>query len=370
MHPDTRAVHAGRLSPERGLAGGIEPSTTFARRDDGTYGDGFSYSREAAPNRAALEAALAALEGGADAACFASGLGAMAAALAALAPGDEVLVTHDAYYSGRRLMSELFGRWGLRARQVDLADRARLAEALSARTKLLWVETPSNPMLRLTDIAAVAEAAHRAGALVAVDNTTATPVFQSPLALGADLVMHSATKYLGGHSDLLGGCLVTARRNDYWTRIREAQTLLGATPSAQDCWLISRGLQTLGARLARQSATALALAKALEADKRVAAALHPGLASHPDHALAARQTRGHSGLVSIRVKAGREAALAATRRTRLFVNATSFGGPHSLIEHRASVEGPHSRTPDNLLRLSIGLEAIEDLLADLDQALG
>jgi cystathionine gamma-synthase len=368
---ETLAVHAGH-SPDV-ATGAVSPpiylSTTFAREPDGTLPHGFLYARSDNPNRRELELALAALEGGAAALAFASGMAATAAVFQSLAPGDHVVAPLDAYYGTAKLLRDVMAGWGLASTLVDMTDPDVVARAVTPRTRLVWIETPSNPTLAVTDIARVAAIARAAGARVVCDNTWATPVLQRPLELGADLVMHSTTKYLGGHSDLTGGALVAPAEDDWTARLRTLQTLGGAVPSAFDCWLLMRGVRSLPWRMRGHCENAAAVAAFLAAHEAVEVVHYPGLDADPGHAVAARQMRGAGGMVSVQVKGGAPAALEVVRRVRLFTRATSLGGTESLIEHRASVEGPESRTPPGLLRLSIGLEHADDLLEDLDQAL-
>jgi cystathionine gamma-synthase len=370
--PETDAVHAGQaVDPATGaLTPPIHLSTTFERDADGDYRRGYSYSREANPNRAALEQALAALEMGGTALAFSSGSAAMMTVLQSLEPGDHVVAPEDIYYGVRLLLTDLFGRWGLRVTFVDMTDLAQVQAALRQETRLVMFETPSNPQINISDIAAISAAAHEIGAQVLVDNTIATPVLQQPLTHGADFVVHATTKYLGGHSDVLGGALV-AREADHplLTRAREIQHIGGAVPSPFECWLALRGMQTLAVRMNQISQTALQVAQFLGEHPGVERVLYAGLPSHPGHDIAARQMRGFGGLMSILVKGGADDAMRVAGQVRLFTRATSFGGTHSLIEHRASIEATGTKTPPNLLRLSIGLEAASDLIADLDQAL-
>jgi cystathionine gamma-synthase len=344
-------------------------TTTFAREPDGTLPHGYLYARSDNPTRRELERSLAALEGGADALAFASGMAATAAVLQSLAPGDHVIAPQDAYYGTAKLLRDVMGEWGLASTLVDMTDPSVVARALTPTTRLVWIETPSNPALAVSDIARIAELARSAGAWAVCDNTWATPVLQRPLELGCDLVMHSTTKYLGGHSDLTGGALVAPVESEWTVRLRTLQTLGGAVPSAFDCWLLMRGIRSLPWRMRGHCANAAAVAAFLAGHDAVEAVHYPGLAADPGHAVAARQMADFGGMVSVEVKGGAAAALAVVRGVRLFTRATSLGGPESLIEHRASVEGPESRTPPGLLRLSIGLEHPDDLIADLDQAL-
>jgi cystathionine gamma-synthase len=371
MHIETLAVHAGHeVDPTTSaVSPPIYLSTTFAREADGSYRAGYVYARDTNPNRAALERCLAALEGGAAAAAFSSGSAATMALLQVLGAGSHVVVPIDAYYGTIKLTRDVFGPWGLEVSLVDMTDLTAVEGAMRPTTKLVWIETPSNPLLRVTDIAAVAEIAHRGGAVCAVDNTWATPVLQRPFDLGADVAMHSTTKYLGGHSDVLSGALVFRERGELFERVRTVQAAGGAVPSPFDCWLILRGARTLPVRVRAQSASAAALAEFLEAHPMVEAVHYPGLASHGAHAIAARQMSAFGGMLSVQAGANRQESLALAGRLRIFTQATSLGGTESLVEHRASVEGPNTRAPENLLRVSIGLEHIDDLKQDFDQAL-
>jgi len=371
MKIETLAVHAGHgIDPATGaVAAPIYLSTTFERDIEGSYSRGFMYTRNNNPNREALERGISALEGGAAAAAFGSGTGATMSIFQALAPGDHVLAHIDAYYGTSRLIREIFLRWGLKADFVDMSDLAAVKNALRANTKLAWAETPSNPLLKVVDLVAVSEIVHDAGALFVCDNTWA-PVLQRPFDLGADLILHSTTKYFGGHCDVLGGIVVAKTENDFVQRIRSIQYEGGAVPSPFDCWLILRGMRTLPWRMRAHSENAMKIAGFLAAHPRVARAHYPGLQSHPGHEIAARQMSAFGGMLSFEVKDGRDAAMSVTAKTKIFIRATSLGGVESLIEHRASIEGPATRAPKGLLRLSVGLEHHDDLIADLDEALG
>jgi cystathionine gamma-synthase len=370
---ETLAVHAGR-EPDPATGALREPihlSTTFERQVDGSYPHGHNYTRTSNPNRGSLERAVAALEGGAEAVAFASGSAATLAAFSLAAPGGRVVCSADCYYGTAKQLRGPLAHFGVSAEFVDTTDTAAVARALEMPASILWVETPSNPLLRVSDIRVLARLAHDCGALLACDNTFASPVLQRPFDFGADLVMHSTTKYLGGHSDVLGGVLVVREHGSALDRLRDFQGTTGGVPSPFDCWLLLRSLATLPLRVRAQSASADAVARFLETDRRVERTYYPGLESHPGHALAARQMPdGFGSVVSVQVPGGAEQAMAVAARTKLFTRATSLGGVESLIEHRASVEGPQSTTPLNLLRLSIGLENTSDLVADLDQALG
>jgi cystathionine gamma-synthase len=369
---ETVAVHAGRtVDPATGaVTPAIHPSTTFERDPDGSYPRGHLYARNSNPTRAALEECLRQLDGGAAAAAFASGSAATAAIFMALTPGDHVVAPVDAYYGTQRLLREQFGPWGLEYTLVDMTDPARAEVAVRPRTRLVWVETPSNPQWKVVDIARLAGIAHAAGARCVADNTVATPALQRPLALGADLVMYATTKFLGGHSDVMGGALVSGAADDYWAKVARIQVAAGAIPSPFDCWLVLRGLATLPYRVRAHSEHALKVAAFLEGHAGVERVHYPGLPSHPGHAVAAKQMAAFGGMVSVQVKGDGVRAMAVAARLRLFTRATSFGGTESLVEHRASIEGPGTTTPANLLRLSIGLEHPDDLIEDLAQALG
>lgn len=371
MRIETLAAHAGlAVDPTTGaVTPPIHLSTTFEREPDGSYRGGHVYTRTSNPNRRALEDALATLEGGAAALAFASGSAATMSVFQALAPGDHVLAPDDAYYGTLRTLRELLGPWGLGLDVVDMADLDAVKRALKPTTRVVWVETPSNPLVRIVDIAALAGLAHAVGARCVVDNTWATPVLQHPLALGADVVMHSTTKYLGGHSDLLGGALVFGRRDELFEKVFAIQTLGGAVPSPFDCWLLLRGMRTLPWRMRAHCANAAGVARFLASRKEVEVMHYPGLPTHPGHALAAKQMSDFGGMLSVQVRGGRDAALSFSNRLRLFTRATSLGGPESLIEHRASVEGPTTKAPENLLRISVGLENVDDLIEDLEQGL-
>lgn len=344
----------------------INLSTTFVRQADGSYTDGFSYGRSDNPNRRALEECLAALEGGAAALAFASGMAATTTVFQALAQGDHLIIPSDVYFGTGKVAQDLFRQWGLACTVVDLTDLAQVAAAIQPNTRLIWVETPSNPLLKITDIAAVSELAQRAGAYCVVDNTWPSPICQRPLLLGADIVMHSTTKYLGGHSDITGGALIVREQNDFTRQLRLIQQWGGAVPGPFDCWLLRRSISTLPYRVRGHCANAEQVAHFLAGHPAVRAVHYPGLTTHPGHQIAVRQMAAFGGMLSIQVNGD---ARAVANRVQLFTQATSLGSVESLIEHRASVEGPASRTPQDLLRISIGLENPADLIADLDQAL-
>lgn len=347
----------------------IHMSSTFLRAPD--YGSERAYIRDQNPAFDQAEALLAKLEDGAAAALFASGMAAATSVFMGLRPGDHVIVPQMMYWSLRRWLTGYASEWGLEVSLVDMTDLPALAAAIRpGRTKLIWIETPGNPLWSVTDIGACAILAHQAGARLAVDSTVATPVFTQPLRLGADIVMHSATKYLNGHSDICAGALVTRVADAAWDRIVEVRYTLGAIIGSVEAWLLLRGMRSLFPRVRLQAATAQTLAERFAGHPSVSAVLYPGLTDFPGHDIARRQMQGgFGGMLSVRVKAGREAALAAASRVGLWQRATSLGGTESLIEHRASIEGPDSPVPSDMLRLSVGLEDAGDLYDDLDQAL-
>ena len=370
MKIETVAVHAGHtVDPATGaVAAPIYLSTTFERDIDGSYSRGFMYTRNDNPNRHALEQAVAALEGGVAACAFASGSGATMSIFQAIAPGGHVLAHVDAYYGTTRILREILMRWGLEADFIDMSDLAAVKKALRPNTKLAWMETPSNPLLKVVDLAAVTKIVHEAGALCVCDNTWA-PILQRPFELGADLILHSTTKYFGGHCDVLGGIVITKNDDEFFQRIRTIQYSGGAVPSPFDCWLILRGMRTLPWRMRAHSENAAQVANFLAQHRQVERVHYPGLRSYPGHEIAAKQMSMFGGMLSFEVKGGREASMAVASKTKIFIRATSLGGVESLIEHRASIEGPGTTSPEGLLRLSIGLENADDLIEDLDQAL-
>jgi cystathionine gamma-synthase len=371
MKIETLAVHAGHsIDPASGaVSAPIHLSTTFERDVEGTYSRGHMYTRNSNPNRNALEEGVRVLEGGAAAAAFASGMGAAMGLFQALRPGDHILAHVDAYYGMTRLLRDFFLTWGLQADFVDMSDINLVHKAMRPNTKLAWAETPSNPLLKIVDLAAVAEVVHAGGALCVCDNTWA-PIIQRPFELGMDLILHSTTKYFGGHCDVLGGIVVAKTQNEYFECVQRIQYTGGAVPSPFDCWLILRGMQTLPWRMRAHSENAHAVATFLAQHRNVKKIHYPGLSSHPGHNIAARQMTQFGGMLSLEVKGGRVAAMATAAKTKIFTRATSLGGVESLIEHRASIEGPGTTSPEGLLRVSIGLENADDLIEDLDQALG
>jgi len=368
---ETTAVHAGRrIDPATGaVTPPIHLSTTFERSPEGEYPRGYSYSREDNPNRRALEECLSALEGGKEALAFSSGLAVVTALAQGLEPGDHILAPDEVYYGLRKVIGEVFAKSGLQIAYVDMTNIESVRAAVRPSTRLVWIETPSNPLMKITDLAAVAAIARQANAISVCDGTFATPILQRPFEQGIDMVTHSTTKYIGGHSDVMGGALVTKYDNYLFERARKSQQFGGAVPSPFECWLTLRGVGTLPYRMRAHSENARKVAQFLTGHSAVEAVHYPGLPGHPGHEAASRQMSGFGGMLSVQVRGGREQAMGVAARVRLFTRATSLGGPHSLIEHRASVEGSQTRTPQNLLRLSIGLENADDLIADLEQAL-
>lgn len=372
MRIETLAVHAGHtIDPSTGaVTPAIHLSTTFERGADGSYPHGYIYCRSSNPNREALERCLCTLEGGAAAAAFSSGSAATMSVFQALAPGDHVIAPEDVYHGTARLLREILAPWGLETSFVDMTDPTHVQQAIRPNTKLIWVETPSNPLLKITDLGRISGIAHEARVLCVCDNTWATPILQRPFQFGADLIVHATTKYLGGHSDVLGGAVIAKVEDEFLQRIRTIQINGGAVPSPFDCWLVLRGIRTLPCRMRAHSENALKVATYLRGHPRVEAVHYPGLKEHPGHAIAARQMALFGGMASFQVKGGRDSAMDVAARVRIFTRATSLGGTESLMEHRASIEGPGTRTPENLLRLSVGLENADDLMDDLAQALG
>ena len=368
---ETLAVHAGHGvdSATGAVTEPIHLSTTFERGADGGYPHGFIYSRNHNPNRNGLEAALAALEGGAACAAFSSGLAAVTAIFQGLQPGDHVVAPKDIYHGTANVLKHLFAKWQVSATFVDMTRLTDISDALRPGTRIIWIETPSNPLLQCDDIAAVADIARRAGARAVADNTFASPALQRPLALGCDLALHATTKYLGGRSDVLGGAVVARIDDEAFAQIRRAQLFGGAVPSPFDCWLVMRSLPTLPYRMQAHCANAMKVATFLSAHAKVSAVHYPGLEANAFHRVAKQQMSGFGGMLSFETKAGKDAAMTVAANVDVFTRATSLGGVESLIEHRASIEGPESRTPQGLLRVSVGLEHADDLIDDLAQAL-
>jgi cystathionine gamma-synthase len=373
MRFETKAIHSGAdTDAETGaIAPPIHLSTTFERRaEDGTPSHGFSYIRDGNPTQLRLEEALAAIDSASHALAFASGMAAVTSLLQSLPAGSHLILADDCYYGVRALAEEYLPRWGVACDLIPMEDPESVRAAVRPATRAIWCETPSNPLMNIVDVAALAKIAHDANAILIVDATFATPALQRPIEQGADVVMHSTTKYLGGHSDVQGGSLAFARRDALLDAIEHSRKITGGVASPFNSWLILRGIRSLAARMRVHCENAMALARALHAHPRVEAVHYPGLESHPGHAVAARQMSDSGGMLSFNVRGGRAEALAVTAKTKIFTRATSLGGVESLIEHRNSSEGAGSSTAENLLRVSAGLEHAGDLVDDLMAALG
>ena len=367
----TLSIHSGRhVDPATGsVTTPLYTSTTFERDADGQFSRHFFYSRIDNPNRSSLEQCLADLEGGVEAVAFGTGMAASLAVFQALSPGDHVVLHRDLYFGVRELVTSVFSRWGLKHSFVDMRNAEELRRACQPETKLLWLETPTNPLIEVVDIAPVVELARNLQIPLVCENTFATPVLQNPLQMGADMVVVALTKYIAGHSDALGGAVIFGKKSDLTSRIKDFQRVGGAVLSPFDCWLILRGVQTLVPRVRLHCENARRVAEFLSHHPGVSVVHYPGLPNDPGHAIAKRQMRDFGGMLSFEIRGGREEAFAMTSRLKLITRATSLGGTHSLIEHRASIEGVFSRSPESLLRFSVGLEGAEDIIADLDQAL-
>ncbi len=372
MEFSTRIIHEDNIKDNSGaVMSPIVLSTTFERGEDGiNYPSGYLYSRYDNPNRHSLESKLAKMENGTACVSFSSGLAAATAVFQSLKSGDHIILPDDTYFSVRSILDSMFSGFGLTYSLVDMCDLNKLKAAFKLHTKLVWIETPSNPLIKVTDIAAAVEIAKEHDCFTVADNTWATPFYTRPIELGVDIVLHSTTKYLGGHSDILGGALIFKENNERYTFIKTSQKLAGAVPSPFDCWLLCRSLTTFVARMPIHANNAMQLAQYLESNEKIERVLYPGLPSHPQHEIAAKQmSNGFGGMLSILVKGDRSTALKLASSLKLFTHATSLGGVESLIEHRNSIEGVTSPTPDNLLRISVGIEDIKDLIADFEQAL-
>jgi cystathionine gamma-synthase len=372
LKPRTIAAQAlGAIEPAtKGVALPVHVSTTFIRDPDNQYRTGYSYGRPDNATVRQTEAVIAALEGAHEALLFGSGMAAATSVVLAQPPGAHVVAPQVCYWGLRDWLSNEAPLFGYRIDLVDMSNLDAVRAAVKPDTRLVWIETPANPLWNITDIAGVADIAHAAGAVLGIDSTAATPVFTRPLALGADIVMHSATKYLNGHSDVIAGALAAAREDALWTRIKQVRAHHGAILGPFESWLLLRGLRTLEVRVRAAAEGATLLATRFANHASISTVLYPGLPSHRGHAVAARQmSGGYGGMLSIRVKGGERAAIDAAARVELWKRATSLGGVESLLEHRASIEGPSSPCPPDLLRLSVGLEDVDDLYDDLDRAL-
>ncbi|MCJ0743367.1 trans-sulfuration enzyme family protein [Pedobacter montanisoli] len=370
MKPETLAIHASDVAKSNtgDVIMPISLSTTFYRGEDGAYPGGHMYSRVSNPNRSALEKVLSNLEKGKDTAAFASGNVAGMTIFQALKPGTHIIAPDDMYWGFKKQLTTVFAQT-LSFDFIDLTDLALLKSKINENTKLIWVETPSNPLLKVCDIEEISKIAKQHQIKLAVDNTFASPILQNPILQGADIVMHSTTKYIGGHSDVLGGALTTAEIDEFWGDIKNIQQTGGAVPSPFDCFLLLRSIKTLAYRIKGHCENARLLAAYLQQHPKIEQVFYPGLASHPQHYIAKKQMKDFGGMLSILVKGGSKQARQVVNNVHLFAQATSLGGVESLIEHRASVEGPDTKTPQNLIRISVGLEHIDDLINDLDQAL-
>ena len=371
MHIETLLAHAGCLDdPETGaLVAPIHLSTTFHRNDDGSYPRGFIYSRNDNPTRNLFEKTLALIEGGEDCMSFSSGMAATNAIIQALPPRSHIIIPDDVYHGFTSLADSMFANWGIAFDQVNMQDLDAVAQHITPKTKLIWLETPSNPMLQITDIKSISELAKQHDIYVAVDGTWTTPLLQKPLDLGADLVFHSVTKYLAGHSDVLGGAVIAKTHSPLSEAIRGIQKACGAVMDPFSAWLTMRGMRSLSSRLRTQGKNAHAIAQFLARHPQVEKVHYPGLPDHPGHSIANAQMSDFGAMLSLQVTGDANRAFSVASKTQVFQRATSLGGTESLIEHRASIEPETSQTPENLLRLSIGLEYVDDLLQDLDKAL-
>ena len=372
MKIESISVHAGQ-EIECGFGALTKPiylTSTYERNADGSYPHGYQYSRNDNPNRKALEDCISHLEYGEDAAAFSSGSAAVMSVVQALSPGDHIIAPEDMYYGIKEQLTKIFVPWGIELTFTDMTDVRNVETSMKTNTKMIMIETPSNPMIKVVDIGKVSNIIKGKNIILLADNTAATPVLQNPIALGADLVIHSTTKSLGGHSDVLGGIVITKEKNDLWEKIRFIQRIGGAVPSPFECWLALRGINTLAYRVRAQSESAMKIALYLDSHPKIGVVHYPGLENNPFHEIAEHQMNGFGGLMSFQMTdAGAEKAMKVAAGLELITRATSFGGTHTVIEHRASIEAEGTTTPQNLLRLSVGLENTDDLLADLDQAL-
>ncbi|HYW35913.1 MAG TPA: PLP-dependent aspartate aminotransferase family protein [Balneolaceae bacterium] len=371
MHFETKAIHTGLdiQNDSSAVVPPMHPSTVFEHSKQGFQEGDLNYARYSNPNRLQLEALIAELEGGEQCAAFSSGVAAATAIFQALSPGDHVLMPSDVYAGNRSLINKIMRPWDLEADFIDMTNLEEIKNAIQSGTRLIWIETPSNPMMNITDIEAICELARENRVLTCVDNTWPTPVNQLPLELGADLVLHSTTKYFGGHSDILGGAVIAPEGSDIFPRIRQIQQLAGAVPSPRDCWLLARSTRTLSYRMRGHNDHASRLAKFLQDHDRVKTVFYPGLATHPGHEIAEKQMTGFGGMISFLIDGGATEALQIVAGSTLIKRATSLGGVESTWEHRRSSEGEESLTPQNLIRISVGLEHPDDLLEDLERAL-
>ncbi|MDX1636795.1 MAG: aminotransferase class I/II-fold pyridoxal phosphate-dependent enzyme [Balneolaceae bacterium] len=372
MRLETIAIHSGLniLKESSAVVPPMSPSTVFEHDPKGPKQGDLKYTRLQNPNRAQVEALIADLEEGAACATFSSGVAAASAVFQALSPGDHIIMPEDVYHGNFLLMKKVMNPWGLEVDYVDMTDLANVGAAVRENTRLLWLETPSNPMLRITDIRGAVHLARQHDLMVCVDNTWPSPVNQLPLSLDADLSLHSTTKYLGGHSDILGGAVVAQKEEGVFERIRDIQISVGAVPSPRDCWLLARSIRTLPYRMRGHNEHAGKIARFLRDHPKVQKVFYPGLESDPGHTIARNQMSGFGGMVSFLYDGSRSEAIDVVGRSRVIMRATSLGGVESTWEHRRSSEGDESNTPQNLIRISVGLEHPDDLLEDLERALG
>jgi len=372
MRFETLAIHAGLdiENPSKAIIPPISPSNIFEIDAEGRREGDLHYTRLANPNRLQFEHLIATLEGGEVAAAFSSGIAAATATLQALRPGDHIIVPEDIYAGNRKMIKNIMMRWGLEADFIDMTAADNVKQHIRPETKLIWVETPSNPLMRITDIRELSSLAHEHDIRVIVDNTWPTPVNQLPLELGADLVLHSTSKYFGGHSDILGGAIVSKKNDELFEQIRFTQRMGGAVPSPYDCWLLSRSTRTLSYRMKGHNEHAEEIALFLSGHKNVSEVYYPGLDSHPQYETAKKQMKGFGGMISFFIRGDGDDARRAVGKSKLIKRATSLGGVETTWEHRGSSEGKGSVSPPTLIRISVGLEHPEDLMEDLDQALG
>lgn len=371
MRKETEAIHAAMEAAKQttDIVPPVHRSTVYEIDKKGHSEGDWHYTRLANPNRVQWEQVLQVLEEGAAAAAFSSGVAAASAVLQALSPDDHIIIPRDVYAGNRRLVNELMKPWGLQVDFIDMTDLGNIESHINKNTRLIWIESPSNPMMNMMDIEAISNLAHSNDAVVCVDNTWPTPFNQLPLNLGADLVVHSTTKYFGGHSDILGGAVVTKEKGPLFDKIRLVQQIGGATPSPDDCWMLARSTRTLSYRMRGHNENAETLARFLQHHIRVKKVFYPGLATHTGHEIAKKQMKGYGGMISFLIDGNRDQALSVIGKSRLISRATSLGGVESTWEHRRSSEGSDSETPDNLIRISVGLEHPDDLLEDLELAL-
>lgn len=371
MKFETKAIHAGLdlANPSTSIVPPISPSTIFEIDAEGRNKEDLHYTRLDNPNRLQFEHLITTLEGGEAAAVFSSGVAAASAVLQSLDPGDHFIIPEDVYAGNRRLVKEIMTRWGLQSDFINMTDPENVENHIKPNTKLIWIETPSNPLMRITDIKAISGLAHSRGIITIADNTWPTPVNQLPLELGVDLVLHSTSKYFGGHSDILGGAIITKKEDDFFKRIQLIQRMGGAVPSPHDCWLLSRSTRTLSYRMKGHNEHAAKVAQYLSGHKKVEDVYYPGLESHKGYEIAKKQMKGYGGMISFIVNGDVNESIKIVGRSRLIKRATSLGGVESTWEHRRSSEGEGSITPTNLIRISIGLEHPDDIIEDLDRAL-